>query len=200
MIRAKFVCNWLQDGAGSLRTLNLSAVYEGNADLQRLTENAIFGEATPSGFLSLSGPGLGDFETGEEYYLDLVRPDVSVIAERYIVSLPIKLAYRNVNLPGENAQYRFVQHHSLTVREAVLTMGVNNPAAIQTLDAHMEWRLCICKAVGRRSDAEIELRKKALAEAEAYVASRGSTMTDAHTEAYLSGFRKKLARAEGKDA
>jgi hypothetical protein len=62
-----------------LHNIRLSAVYEGSAEKQAESENAIFGKATPAGQMTMAiAPAdvAAFFEPGGKYYLDFTRaPD-----------------------------------------------------------------------------------------------------------------------------
>lgn len=162
-VRAKMTCNSGSTGDGVW--LRFGAVFEGSAELQKISENAIFGDATPSGMLTLDAADFGGpFQNGEDYYVDLrsTEPTTPVLLKRRL-----RLAYftppadRDLHGNGIMAFFRWI---STEPRNAQLEMGIRNPAAIEALDTWAEPWMSITLATGRKSDVEIALRRKALAE------------------------------------
>lgn len=161
-VRSKMTCNTGQTGDGVW--LRFGAVYEGNTALQNISENAIFGDATPSGLCNLDPADIGPFQNGEDYYLDLTvaEPTHPVLLKRRLrLSYSTPELDRDLHGYGVMAHYRWI---SIEARNAHLEMGIRNPAAIDALDTWAEPWLSIVLASGRRSEAEIELRRAALAE------------------------------------
>jgi hypothetical protein len=158
-VRAKMTCFM---GIADQPYMRFGAVYEGSKELQGISENAIFGDATPSGSLQLDPADYSNrFTNGEDYYIDLslIEPREGVLLKR-----KMRLSYVTPEAdrcPDCMVQFRYI---STEVYNAHLEMCIRNPVAIEALVSHAELWLSIQVASGRRSDAEIALREKALAE------------------------------------
>lgn len=193
-----------------------NAVYEGSAELQRISENAIFGDATPNGQLNMTGdfeiaqfepvpiPGT-EWKEPREIYVDLM-PQGEPVGGDFIVRVPVHKAFQSaVGQYAHAAQlvnFRYVSDGQIN---AQLTLGVHNPPAIQTLDeldhAMMVVRICD----GRRSAAEIVVLEQLVARDEAQARTNGMP---SYYEAQgwdierwvahaSSSNRRRLARAKG---
>lgn len=159
-VKAKFYCQHVQPGVVGA-VYSFQAVFEGSTELQRISENAMFGDATPNGWMDLSMKEAGQFVKDEEYFVHVDA--ITDVPHRGIAWCAARLAFRaddNPNYPDSLIEFRY----TFAGIEGSLKMGVRNPAAIQWLDDHEEVWVSIGLARGRRSDAEIALLEKQLEE------------------------------------
>jgi hypothetical protein len=185
----------------------LGAVYEGSNELQQVSENAIFGEATPSGSLSLHGD-FSEFpfrrgEDGEcpEFYIDLVPSGRTQPGGSFILAVPVRMAfYSGPSYQGSTiSSFRYVSDGPISVN---LYLGIANPDAVKSLAQMDQARMVIRLCDGRRSAAEIAVLEKMLAD-ETAAAKQGvpSWCKDTTPEEWLErcthSTRRKLARARG---
>lgn len=218
-VRAKLLCGWGERGkVGSYAHFN--AVYEGSEDLQLVSENSIFGSATPTANLSLTGD-VPSFKVGEEYYVDIfsteeTRPDDL----GFLLVATLRKTYRsalNPNLPKNPISFRFAIEgggHCDVAGE--FNMAIANPSAIEALDDGRYFVMGVKLARGRRSDAEIaaigKMLDQSLAEAngtwdnpprhyDPKTAMRGSNGPEMTREEFIEwrcgALRRKLAIAKG---
>lgn len=192
MIRAKMYCSSAAN-AGRPFT-SLTAVYEGSSALQKISENAIFGDATPNGSLRLDTADYGRLANQEEYYIDLqaTEPKHAGLLKRRM-----RQTFRSDYDQSETplVQFRFV---STEPQDANLELGIRNPAAVEYLDCHRDLWLTIVLASGRKSDEEIALRQAALAE---HLTDPYRTKK-AHPDSYATQtvrLERALRRSEGMD-
>ena len=166
-VRAKMRCTWIREGQVGC-TITLDAVYEGTNELQQISENAIFGDATPSGSLTLVVPQdrADKFKRDEEYYIDMDPQDPARGRPTdAIMHWGGYLAFRadqNTNYPDSPIEFRYV----FDGVGGGLSVHVKNPTAIKWMDENGEVLLSIKLARGRKSDEEIAMREKLLADQE----------------------------------
>jgi hypothetical protein len=180
--------------------VNMGAVYEGTPELQKISENAIYGDATPSGELQLQGIDIGRIDQNEEYYVDLIPDFNKAASPASLFSVHVEKVFRSPPAkPGEEQYYvpQFRFNGTTTRANATLYMGVRNPAAIAMLDAENIYLLTISKAVGRRPEEEIILRVAEVEKAKALVPGKTWGGTEEQLAAYIAELEKKLARAKG---
>jgi|SRR6185312_2149005 len=164
-VRAKMCCTTLTKGEHGSQMF-MSAVYEGSTELQKISENAIFGDATPCGNLHLSGALPEGFEEREEYYLDLAEAG-SPARDGEIVEMPARKVFRSAfdpNFPASHIVFRFALGDGDIRGE--LDMSIANPAAIEMLDGETEYRFAVRLARYRAGAEEIAIREKMLADME----------------------------------
>ena len=206
-VRAKLILNPPNHGARGVE-LSFYAVYEGNAELQQITENAIFGNATPSATLSLVGDYMpNQIKGNEEYFVDLTdraAPSGWIILGQY--EERFRSAF-NPNYPEGPTRYRYDITSEGPWRGS-FDLSVQNPDAIVWMDEHKTGKFAVRLARGQRSDEEIALREQALKDTEERVRenfrrryrlnSTGGTETeDEHVAHYTAADRRKLAIARG---
>lgn len=184
-VRCKLIASVIEDRG----MVNLAGVYEGSQELQALTENAIFGEATPAAWGQLGPDGVAVLKSGEEYYVDLM--DQLDHHGNYLLVKQVRRSFRSACGAGR-VQYRFV---GIAGDPANLEQTVANDKAIEMLDRLEEGWFGIKVAIGRRPDAEIALRQ-ALIEQHIKDGFYRKSNPDIY-EAQLVDLRRKLARAEG---
>lgn len=162
-VRAKMTCGYTQKGARGV-SLNFSAVFEGSEELQAISENAIFGKATPSAFLNLVGPfDVERFKTNEEYYIEIwdCMDPLPHWGTPILATASATLVYRSEldpNYPDRHAfKYGFMAPNS-----GMLDLTILNKDAVDWLDTHDDFEVVIRLARGRRSDAEIAAIQKML--------------------------------------
>jgi len=180
--------------------VNMSAVYEGTPELQKISENAIYGDATPSGELHLQGIDIGRVEQQEEYYVDLIPGLNKAAPPESIFAVHVTKVFRSPPAkPGEEQYYvpQFRFNGMTNLANATLYMSVRNPSAIAMLDAEDTYLLTIRKAVGRRPEEEIILRAAEVDKARALVPGQTWGGTEEQLAAYIAELEKKLARAKG---
>ena len=115
MVRCKMTAQRQNGAAGSIR-LWFNAVYEGSSELQKISENAIFGDASPSGSAHIDGSQeiLGRFDHDEEYYIDFREGGGTKIgdgAPDVLLVVDMKRSFRsapNPNFPDHN-EFRYVR-------------------------------------------------------------------------------------------
>lgn len=186
--------------------LFLNAVYEGSPELQKISENSIFGDATPNGSVTLQCDTvlIEPFEHGEEYYVEFHDPDVNIAyGLNAIMVMPVEKHFRsedNPNFPS-SIQYRLTP--IVPGVGGSISMTICNPPAIAFLDEVSHPIMVIRKAVGRRSDAEIAIRERMLEEAKAALKKRQDDY-EAEAKRYIQyaeiavqNAEKALARARG---
>lgn len=180
----------------------LSAVYESDGELRKVSENAIFGDATPCGNLHISGDlDVSKFPIAdEEYYVDLLDelPAGGAVVP-YIVTLPVRKIYQSDqgNLP--NVNFRFIIEGGFY---GSLQLTIHNPHAIGWLDSRDHLILGLMLVRGRRSDVEIAARQRQLEQFDAEIEGGKSWYKDHPDSAKAERARrvKKLARAQGLEA
>ena len=203
-VRAKFYCHHIAPGATG-RGISLGPVYEGSNELQKISENAIFGDATPGGSLHLAGPHLEHFQEGEEYYIDLFQPGEAPAVDGHVVThcSVVKVFRSAPRRPDQEwpktDELRFVARAG-SGWDLTLAMSIANPAAVAYLDQHEAFDITIRLAVGnRRSDAEIALREQMLDLAKKTVEMNPGTdeVHRASQQRHIASLERKLARAKG---
>jgi hypothetical protein len=153
-----------------------SAVYEGSAELQKISENSVFGDATPNGQLNL----VGDFPceiyrpvdggNAREFYIDLEPQGGD--ASDFVLKVPVRKAFQSEPTQYQSTMvtFRYVSDGAVL---ANLSLSIANPKAIGMLDpldrADMIIRICD----GRRSAAEIAVLEQMLANDEANARTNG---------------------------
>ena len=206
-VRAKMSANNAYRGQRGAEAY-FSAVYEGSAELQKISENSMFGDATPSGNLSL----IGDFAPEQfqqnpgtyeapEFYIDLIPPGSD--AGDFVLKVPVRKAFQSVQYQATSiTAFRFVSDGAL---QANLYLGIINPKAVGALDAidHADMVIRVCD--GRRSEAEIAVLEKMLAQEiknaeihgeNARYRNDGESL-EHYVERFTRSTRRKLARAKG---
>lgn len=142
-----------------------NAVWEGSAELQKVSENAVFGDSTPSGSLELFGDiPLEKLEHNEEYYIDLVADENRGSAPS-IMALWMNLVYQskvNPNLPDNPINFTYAPADSSF--GGTLRMAVKNPDAVLWMEGNPKVVVTVRLARGRRSDAEIAVREGMIAD------------------------------------
>lgn len=151
--------------------VTLNAVYEGSTELQELSENAAFGNATPNGYVSLSGdfdlpflvsdPKQGyDPRQGDEFYIDLdVRGEAN--SANALAQFDVVKAYEslpNPKGPDSGTEFRFVGIDSLPI-QVQFGMTVRNENAIKMLQAMGVCTLTIRSALVKQPDKVIAIHK-----------------------------------------
>jgi len=193
-IRSKMHPGWAQRGANGA-IINFSAVYEGDGRLQAISENSIYGDATPCGNVDIAGEfPVEQFKTGYDnwYFVDLVQADQEPNA-RAILRFPVTLAYRSEPNGGAVA-FRYAIQGEL---RGMVVQHIKNPGAIEWLDGR---EMLICEIIphyGRASEAEIAVRQQMLDE---HIAAEGNSHWKNYQDAWKNGaadLRRKLARAKG---
>lgn len=193
IVRCKMTCQANKRGmiGGHVQ---LNAVYEGSSELQKLSENSIFGDATPNGNMDLSGLATERFIDGEEYYIDFLGagelPETSGDETAAFRMRKIFRSQFDPNWPN-HASFRFAVEDSSRGGSGYLQ--IVNPEAVAELDKHDIFNVKIHPAVGRRSDAEIAFLEKKLEETlHLYRAT-----TEEERERAADYWRKKITRAKG---
>lgn len=212
MIRAKMhPSGWSAKGkVGSL--INLQAVYEGSSELQAISENSVFGNATPAGNLELAGDfplDLFSTDTTEEYYVD-IWADTDEFPDDALMAVPMRKVFQseaNPSYPSQQIQFRYSSLGKLISGQVYLSIA--NPVAIEILsDPKYDVVVVLVRlARGRRSDAEIAEREKLLINQEKHahqwVRTSHKEKTQEEQEAIIQQFIKpykiKLARARGEE-
>lgn len=173
----------------------LGAVYEGSAELQAISENAIFGNASPSGQLNLYGDlPIEQFGfSQDEFYVHLdeepvTRPGVFM---HFTLHKTYESAF-NPNCPTNPITYRWAVGGPC---RGDFYLGVVNPAATSLLSARDMWHGSIRMAIQKQSDEFIQLLEKKLA-ADMEMYSKCNT-DSAVVKRYTLTLRRKLARAKG---
>lgn len=149
LVRSKLVATLNADG------VHLHGVYEGSNELQAISENAIFGEATPAAWGTL-GPEAAGVLGRDEYYLDMFRDGEG--AGGYLLTRVLTRTYRS-DIGQGRVQYRFAAMEGDPVH---LEYVIANPKANAALADHELVFMGMKLARGRRSDEEIALRQKML--------------------------------------
>lgn len=201
-VRAKMNCS--SAVAGKIgKICEFDAVYEGSPELQKISENAIFGDATPSGQMTIIGGGLTFIEKGDEYYIDLY-PMGHVDEPKQCYRENVLKIFRSGIRPDTNEPWQPVQFRFNGARggaQISLYMAIANPAAVAFLDDSDGFAIVVHRASGRRSDEEIALRQKMVDDARADLEKLDPANKDAwrktSLESYIAGLEKKLARAKG---
>ncbi len=183
-VRAKMSCGSIDRGQIGT-SLNFSAVYEGSEELQGISENAIFGKATPAGWLNIVGPADADrFKPQNEYYVDMVAigGGASISGDVSLVKSPATLVYRSdpdTNNPEAPVQFRYGMERPFS---GMLDLRIANPAAIAWLDGHRDVDVMIREVRGRRSTEEIALREAEVERMAGYARDEyGKKSTDRYT-------------------
>lgn len=196
-IRAKLSSGGIELGDRG-KTVSFNAVYEGTTELSELSENAIFGKATPAGYVQLTGADLPDFKR-DEYYFDLL-PEAPEDRDGILYSFKVRMAFRKEwNVSGGHNRYTDNRFAVLGDINGSMSLTIYNPVANEFLAANEELYVTIRKARGRRSDAEIELRRKELEKQIANVRNYNKDATDEMVAQYTAEHRRKLEIAEGND-
>lgn len=191
---------------------SFQAVYEGGAALQKVSENAIFGEATPNGYLNVVGYYLDRLKRGEEYYIEIIGAEderAAAHAPDCLFWVYARCCYqsdRSPDRPNLPISFRYVNTTQTPEPTIDLRLAVVNPPAVEWLAENPFVKVGIRLALGRRSDAEIAAREAHLVEYEAFLRqcyARGSHhagQTEAdYVEAGLAPYRRKLAIAKGEE-
>lgn len=171
--------------------VSLAGVYEGSRELQTISENAIFGRATPAAWGSL-GPDAAALMTVDEYYLDLFPEGQG--AGDYILTRTLTRTFTAPCGEIPRIQYRYAAMEGDPVS---LELIVANPAANATMADLVDVCMGVKLARGRRSDEEIALRQQLLDD---WV--DGGTYLDSHPEQYENQrayLERKLHIAQGLD-
>ena len=215
-VRCKMSPQGAVDRGAKGAQLCLGAVYEGSDDLMRVSENAIFGNSTPTGNLQLHG----DFPVEkfsqswhEEYYVDMHEPGdiAALMGSDYLITFPARKFYQS-----QPATHNANESPCVTFRYAplgdvsgCLWLGIKNPAAVEWLDSRENLVIGIKLARGRRSDAEIALREKQLEDGikaskayweknkDHYLRNDPSATEEKHVFAQTEHYRRKLELARG---
>lgn len=215
MVRAKMQAQLMKGQHG--HKLWFNAVWEGSMELQGVSENAIFGNSSPSGSLTLDAPMFPEvvarFVNHEEYFVDLF-PSVEE-SDRWeghdknkrIISVAVRKTYRSEFNPSW-------AEHPITFRLVSLgyapsdvvvqfEISITNPRAIEALDQYDQPYLAVRLARGRRSDAEIALRQKMLDDVLATPLQeaadpKNNYYRDARAS-WVADLTHKLALAKGED-
>jgi len=151
--------------------VTLNAVYEGSTELQELSENAVFGNATPNGYVSIAGdfdmpflfsdPKEGyDPRASDEFYVDLDNRG-EARKEDALAQFDVVKAYEsapNPKYPDYGTEFRFVGVDSLPA-QVQFGMTVRNPAAIAMLQGMGVCTLTIRSALKRQSEKVIAIHK-----------------------------------------
>lgn len=176
--------------------LSFYAVYEGNAELQQITENAIFGNATPNASLTLVGDIVPkDMKSDEEYFVDLTDHSVP---HGWMILGTYEERFRsafNPNYPEGPTRFRYDIRSEGSWRGS-FDLSVLNPDAIEWMDRHKTGIFAVRLARGRRSDREIAIREAQVEEMREQFA-RNDRLTPEEREFYLSSYVRKLAIAKG---
>jgi len=181
-------------------TVTLSAVYEGNPKLQKISENAIFGDATPSGSLYLSG----DFPVHEfigndsfnEYYVDIFDAGhpVSDTALFSFAAIKTYHAEADRNNPGYPRTVTLAAQGTV---HGQLNMGIANPLATHWFEEHDNVVVSVSRVTGPRSVEEREFFEEAIAEAELRCRATYPKLEGTELEEMLNRwtycYRRKLA-------
>lgn len=199
-VRAKVVAtNSSHDGKNYLY---LSGVYEGSTEMQKLSENYAFGDATPALHFSLEGV-LPVLDGDDEYYVDFIGVDESPEARGqisgYLMLLDVRKSYRSEppreRTEGHYDSYRFVTEGDSVVI-ANLQMSVRNQTAVEYLDKYDNFVIGLRPARGKRSAVEIAHLEKLMADHKATVWKGNEELHNTYTARY----EKKLARYRGTEA
>lgn len=199
-IRAKMKVSHGERGRSGA-TINFSAVWEGSQELQGLSENAMFGNASPSGHLGLDGPEVPfeKFDRKDEYYVDVW--DDGRDAGEYLISFPVRKVFQSAHQatsPGSPVQFRFA---AMAVVTAMFSIGIANPHAIGWLDDKENLTMGLKLARGRRSDREIEIRKKMLEEfVQSSLKNKYFTDNPGQRDEMIARLERDIRLAEGADA
>lgn len=202
-VRAKMTLSNVEEGSVGFG-LHFGAVYEGSNELQAMSENAIFGKATPMGTAVLFGRDC--IAAGDEFYFDFLAPD-DVANGSPLILADVRKTFRgwyNRDQPNQLDRFNFAvtsAHCSGSIQ-----LSIANAVASEYFDRNQIFQLAITRAGGtRRSDAEIALRRDMLEKARANPWSRRAgaspdelAQIDRNEAAYIVGLEKKLARAEGR--
>lgn len=193
MIRCKMQAHKEAGAIGS--NISLNAVFEGSIELQKMSENSLFGDATPNGTCQLGHDAFDKIEEGEEYYIDM-DPEYLPAVPYMVAQYWVRKAYRSQPY-GDVVAFRFAE---IGGRALNLQISVKNPAAIEALDWANEFHLRVSLARGgRRSDEEIALREKMLADFDSSIQVNAS-WKEQNPEGFAkhrAHLEKKIARAKG---
>lgn len=149
----------------------LNAVYEGSTELQELSENAKFGNATPNGNMTISGdfdypfffsdPKEGyDPRSGDEFYIDITNRGEDD-GKNALVTFDVVKTFEgktNPNFPNNGIEFKFASIESIPVYMS-FGMVVKNPDAIKMLQAMGVCTLTIRSALVKQSDKVIAIHK-----------------------------------------
>lgn len=189
------------------KAVNFNAVYEGSTELQGLSENAIFGNASPSGYMTIVGDVDAPFfreptqdydpRAGDEFYIDLDRRGDETAHDALFQVAVIKAfeSKPNPNFPDNPTEFRYVNIDGpISVSFGI---SVKNPVAIEMMQKIGIGVLTVRSALCRRSDKEIALHK---ANYDAQVQRLKQDYPDwdeAKIESYSRWARDKWLRAQG---
>lgn len=195
MIRAKMNCDSVETGHRGEITHRFNAVYEGSSELQSVTENAIFGKLTPAGHLTITTKSpINGVDAGEEYFVDLVGGAGRTEPAAYHFQADLDLEFSKNH--GWATEFRYVAR---TGPYVTLSLTIANPPVVEILKSFS----VVCMAVrvdrGRKSDAEIEIRRRLLEEARARAVGVTDPRAAQGMAFQIAGLERKLARAEGAD-
>lgn len=207
-VRCKMTHNGVAQRGDKGAQIYMNAVYEGGGELQKISENAIFGEATPCANLALHGdfPVEAFQERDEEFYIDIYAVDAKPARGDFILCFPARKSYQHYDQVNGHYQFRFAP---LGEVHGDLSMYVHNPVANAWLVEHDDVVVVIRLARGRRTDREIELRQKQLDDAlvsageqwernaEFHKKNNPDLTREEYVENWVRGHRRKLARAKG---
>lgn len=191
--------------------LALNAVYEGDSELQKISENAQFWNASPSGYFNLivDEATADRFENQEEYFIDMypsADPPLSMAAVAGLLRVTMHKRFRsdpNPNFPDGSTQFRLFS--STPGVDGDFSITIQNSTAIAFLDQSDVFTFIAHKAIGRRSDAEIAILRRKVDESVKFFREhleKAVKETDPTRRNYDYGYivmyaRKRLARAEG---
>lgn len=154
---------WRQRGVkGAYAAFN--AVYESNPELQKISENAIFGDATPNGNLALTGEFAVEkiielTPVNDEWYIDL---DEKLPGGASILTTPLRLAFQGEPSQGSGlTDFRWVGLGDVHV---VLQMSIANPKAVAWLSDRHQVFMTLRHCDGLRTPDEIKILEKVLAD------------------------------------
>ena len=184
-----------QDGLGSIYSFYF--VWEGNTALQALSENAMFGNATPGGDFTITATkGILPLVEKEEYYIDLHKSPYKW--DGHLVTATVKQTFRSVKDPkATNDQFRWTGNLDGDEVEghANLAMSIANKYATNSLDEQDQWYMTVSLArPGRRNDEEIVLREFEVERAKKIEFGPGREQAKAD---YIASLEKKAAIARG---
>lgn len=141
----------------------LGAVYENNDKLRAMSENAIFGNSTPSGSLNVAGNfDIEKFSASwsEEYYVNMVAPGEPAPVTEYLLTFRARKVYQSAPSPSDGGvSFRFAIMVPLS---GDIRLLIKNPSATTWLTDLEEIDVYVSHAIGRRSPEEIAALKEDL--------------------------------------